>query len=381
MFAITEEWRRPMSCAVRCFGVALLLASLLPAAEWRVGTLEDSIGGKYSSLRMDTFGNVHVCYCSLSQGLVGYGFWDKNLNRWFTTTVGRCSGFTSMVLDSKQHPHISYPDGTGNVNHSYWDGTSWQKQTVELHAVVINYYTSISVDLNDYPSISYYEERGAGENGLRLRVVTWNGKFWEARTVDSDQGSGKFNSMEADSKGNPQIAYGNVEYKNASLRYAQWNGHSWDVEILEGKGVPGTSMWSVALVLGKDGVPHIAYTDVKNRILKYGTRIDGKWELVGVDTLRGVAYPDRNGIALDERGNAYISYYDSGLGVLKVAHRLGRQWVVEVVDQNSAGFASSIQIGQGDIWVSYANETGEQLKVARRPLQDPETPAKPGEAR
>src|ERR1035438_7255105 len=106
-----------------------------------------------------------------------------------------------------------------------------------------------------------------------------------------------------------------------------------------------------------------------------------KWELVGVDTLRGVAYPDRNGIALDERGNAYISYYDSGLGVLKVAHRLGRQWVVEVVDQNSAGFASSIQIGQGDIWVSYANETGEQLKVARRPLQDPETPAKPGEAR
>lgn len=369
-----------MSNLGRCFGAALLLASLLPAAEWQVGTL-DGVGGKYSSLRIDKFGNVHVAYCAVSQGQVGYGFWDKNLKRWFTSTVGRCSGFTSMVLDSKQRPHISYPDGTGNINHSYWDGTSWQKQTVELHATVINYYTSIIVDLNDYPSISYYEEHGAGENGLRLRVVTWNGKFWEARTVDSDLGSGKFNSMASDSKGNPQIAYGNVEYQNASLRYAKWNGNGWDLDILEGRGVPGTSMWSVALVLDNNDLPHIAYTDVKKRILKYGTLRNGKWELDSVDTLGAVAYPDRNGIALDERGSVYISYYDPGLGVLKVAHQQGRQWVVEVVDRYSAGFTSSLQISQGNVWVSYANETGEQLKVARRPLPDPEPPVKQGEAR
>ena len=370
-----------MSCVARCLGAALLLASLVPAAEWQVGTVEGSIGGKYSALRIDKFGNAHVSYCSVSQGMLGYGFWDKNLKRWFTSTVGRCSGFTAMVLDSKQRPHISYPDGSGNVNHSYWDGTAWQKQTVELHAVIINYYTSIAVDSNDYPSISYYEEHGAGDYAGRLRVVTWNGKFWEARTVDSDIGSGKYNSMAIDSKGYPRIAYGNTEYMQASLRYAQWNGHSWDTEILEGKGVPGTSMWSVAMVLDKDDNPHIAYTDVRNKILKYATRRNGKWELVGVDTLEGVAYPDRNGIALDEQGHAYISYYDSRSGRLKVAHQQGSKWVSEVVDQNLAGFTSSIQISQGYVWVSYANETGEQLKFARRPLEDPETHVKQSEAR
>jgi hypothetical protein len=247
---------------------------------------------------------------------------------------------------------------------------------------VINYYTSIVLDSNDYPTISYYEEQGAGANHVgRLRVVAWNGKFWEARTVDSDIGSGKFNSMAADSKGNPQIAYGNAEYMNGSLRYGQWDGHSWNFEVLEGKGVPGNGMWSVAMALDADNIPHIAYTDVKNRVLKYATKKEGKWDFEAVDALAGVAYPDRNGIALDDRGNVYISYYDSGAGLLKIAYQKDRKWVAEVVDQNFAGFTSSLQISQGDIWLTYASETGQQLKVARRPVKQVETLAKPTEAR
>ena len=224
--------------------------------------------------------------------------------------------------------------------HIYWDGSSWKTQPIELHAVVINYFTSIVLDSNDYPSISYYEENGGGSNELRLRVVSWNGERWEARTVDSDLGSGKFNFMVMDSKSHPHIVYGNVEYMKASLRYAQWNGSAWDVEILEGEGAPGTSMWSEAMILDKNDVPHIAYTDVRNRIVKYATRRSGKWVLEAVDSLGGVGYPDRNGIALDERGNVYISYYDRGRGLLKVAHKEDGKWVVEVVDRNFAGYTN-----------------------------------------
>ena len=200
----------------------LLLSSLamgiIHAVGWQIGTVDDGFGGKFSSLRIDKYGNAHVVSFSPSRTQLRYSFWDHNLKQWFTTNVDQSSGFCSMVLDSKQHPHISYPNGTGQVKWAYFDGDSWQMRTATIQARIINYYTSITLDSQDNPSISFYEEAGAGDYQRRLRIVTWNGKFWAVQTVDSDQGSGKFNSMATDSAGFPQIAYGNVDYKNASLR-------------------------------------------------------------------------------------------------------------------------------------------------------------------
>lgn len=341
---------------------------LLQAEAWQVNTVKGSIGGKFSSLRIDKLGNAHVSYCYDQQGLLEYSFWDRKLNQWFTTNVGRCSGFTSLALDSKQRPHISSPGGDGTIMHTYWDGTAWQKQVVDVRGIVVNYYTSIVLDANDYPSISYYEEQGRGDNRLRLRVVRWNGKVWELRTVDSDLGSGKFNSLAIDSEGRLRVAYGNVEYQNVSLRYAEWDGHAWRVEVVD-SAEPKRSMWSVSMVLDGKSVPHIVYTDVQLRVIKYATKVDGKWRLETVDSVAGVAYPDRNGIALDCMGIPYLSYFDSGSGVLKVAHKQGNKWLVEVVDENFAGFTSSLRLSQDGVFVTYANETGQQLKFARKSLE------------
>jgi len=90
--------------------------------------------------------------------------------------------------------------------------------------------------------------------------------------------------------------------------------------------------------------------------------------LTSVDSLAKVGYPDRNGIALDSQGMPYISYYDAGSGVLKVAHPDGGRWLAEIVDENYAGFASSLQIDHGWIWVTYSSAEGDQLRVARRKL-------------
>jgi hypothetical protein len=334
------------------------LAACLPAGEWKVGIVDGSVGGKSSSLRIDKFGNAHVTYTDPEQAppLLQYSFWDCKLNKWFTETIGRAMGFTSITLDSKGHPHIAYP-----LAHVYWDGVSWQTQSIPVKARVINYYTSIALDSQDNPAISFYEEVGMGDNLLRLRVVSWESMRWAVRTVDEDHGSGKFNSMATDSAGRLQIAYGNVEYMNRSLRYARWNGRSWETEVLE----TGASMWSVAMVLDKTDVPHVAYTDAGKGLIKYATKRNGKWEFQAVDSIAKVAYPDRNGIALDDHGNPYISYYDAGYGVLKVAHRKGNQWLVEVVDRDFAGLNSSLQIFQGIIWITYADESSGRLKFAR----------------
>jgi hypothetical protein len=352
-----------------CVAVILGCCSLVAgqSSDWNVSIVPDVPGGKFSSLKMDSYGNAHVVHMDGFDSMMRYSFWDRTLNKWFSTDLERGSGFCSLVLDSKQRPHISYPAGTG-VIHNYFDGVKWEKQFADVHARVINYYTSIVLDANDYPSISFYEEAGAGEAWGRLRVVVWNGTFWDLKTIDPTHGSGKFNSMVMNSQGRPEIAIGNVEYLNLSLRYARWNGEAWNVEVLEHS---VSSKWSVAMVLDKSDTPHIVYTDVGAHLIKYVARRAGKWEIQSVDRISREAYPDRNGIAVDADGNPYVSYYDAGTGVLKVAHQVNGRWVAEIVDDGYAGYTSSMQIANDTIWLTYGDERGERLRFAHRPIKPP----------
>jgi len=354
----------------------LVVAGGLQAATWQIETLDTTAAGRFSSLKIDKEGNGHVAYVADDgQATLKYAFWDHLLRHWFTMVIAPHATCSALVLDSKQHPHISYADygnvrGT-KVRYAYWDGNSWRKQAIPVNAEIIAFYTSIVLDQNDQPTISYYEYEGpAGSTFvIRLRTVSWNGKYWEGRTADPTPGSGKFNYMAIDSAGNPHIAYAVVRDDHAGLRYTSWDGHSWQVEILEGIDRP-FYVYSVSLVLDKADTPHIVYTDVANKRIKYATRPGGKWQFEVVDTLVKEGYPDRHGIGLDEQGTPYISYYDAGLGVLKLAYRKGQQWVSEVVDQGFAGFTSSLQIDHGTIWLTYADENAASLKCARRPLQE-----------
>ena len=350
--------------------VLVLLTGLVamaaePSSSWTIGVVDGSLGGDSSSLQIDKFGNAHVAY--EGQGVLQYSFWDHNLKRWFTMNVDKTVGFCSMALDSKQRPHISYPQ-FGPLRYAHWDGSSWQKETIAVPSQETTFYTSISLDRDDNPSISYYEHVLGSEETLRMRVVAKEANVWKLRTVDATRGSGKFNSVAVDSAGRPHIAYANVLYENSSLRYAFWDGKRWNREILEGEGMPGTYRQAVMLILDKHDNPHIAYSDVLNQIAKYATKANGKWSIEEVDPIGRAAYPDRNGIALDEDGTPYISYYDEQNGILKVAHKVNQKWVTEVVDEGFAGYTSSLQIHDGIIWLTYSGGAGSGLKFARRPI-------------
>jgi hypothetical protein len=355
----------------RLFVLSSFILASTHAAEWHVGIVPDIPGGEFSSLKLDRLGNAHVVHVDGFELTLRYSFWDHALNKWFTTELERGVRFCSLALDSKQHPHISYPAGTGVV-HKYWDGETWRKQIADVHARVINYYTSIGLDLRDNPIISFYEEVSSGDALGRLRIVAWNGSYWDLKTVDPDIGSGKFNSLATNSGGYPEIAYGNVEFKNLSLRYAHWDGKTWNTEILENKDPASpSSKWSVSMVLDTHDVPHIVYTDVGKHLVKYVTKRAAKWEFEVVDSIAKEAYPDRNGIAVDAQGSPYVSYYDAGAGVLKVAHRESGKWVAEIIDREFAGYTSSIQVGNDTILLTYGDEKGQSLRFAHRPINPP----------
>ena len=371
---MTHEMRDQRSGIFDALGIISLLAllgtSVAWAENWTIGRVDGSVGGSFSSLQIDKFGNAHVGYVDEASGFLQYSFWDHNLKKWFTTTLDRSGGFCSLALDSKQRPHISYVRWD-HLIYAHWDGSAWQIQTVELPSKAVRFYTSIALDSKDNPSISYYEALDSiGDREIcHMRVITWMGSFWELTTADSDFATGKFNSIAVDSAGRPHVVYANIWYEASSLRFADWDGSRWHKEILEG--VDGkTYRQAVILTLDKHDNPHIAYLDLNNMLVKYGTRVTGRWQMEAVASISRGAYPDRNGITLDENGSPYISFFDSGSTVLKVAYRKDQKWRTETVD--TGGFTSSIQIHAGTIWVTYSAGPGGGLKFARRNLEQPE---------
>jgi hypothetical protein len=357
-------------------GIFWLPAKAASAGDWNIESV-DAVGTqvKYTSMKIDNQGNVHVAYSIDDQNHypLRYGFWDHSLKRWFTMTVDQNVGTCSLALDSQQHPHISYTDfAGGRLRYAHWDGMKWKTEVVPLNSRNINYYQSIALTANDYPNISFYEYEGPKDTDfrIRLRSVMWDGNSWKLRTVDSDPGSGKFNAMLADRLGHLHVAYANVSAATGGIRYAMWDGTAWKTEILEGeKENNGHGVgWSCNIALDKDLNPHLTYVDEVEGLVKYAVRKAGRWQLQVIGRVRSVAYPDRNSIALDDHDVPYLGYFDSGTGYLRVAHPEGQKWVAETVDTENAGFTSSMQIDNGVVWISYADVANGGLKVAHRQL-------------
>lgn len=364
--------------SVLTIGLLTVLSAHAADAVWQIENVDTSGLAEYTSLKIDASGNVHVVYSPNSNGShpLKYAFRDHVRKRWFVMTVDNAASFCSLALDSKGRPHISYADpGTVSgtkLRYAYWDGESWRKQAVPLQSEVVGYYTSIALDQNDRPSITFYEYRGApsSEHKNRLRNALWNGRAWEIRTIDGEFGSGKFNCIASDPSGHMHVAYANVG-QPAGIRYAYWNGSTWSVNVLEQ--VQQTQNYvghSACLTVDKDSNPHLTYMDATNRHLKYATRKDNRWMTQTVDAMAGQGYPDRNSITLDAMGRPYLGYYDTGRGVLKIAYTDGQRWLSTVVDGNGAGFTSSVQIYDDELWVSYADPSIVGLKVARISLSD-----------
>lgn len=344
--------------------------------EWKVEIVDQSGLTKSHTMKVDANGNLHIAYI-VDDGRnypVKYAFWDRKINKWFVMQLAEMAATCSLALDSKQQPHISYVDyGTGSgcgLKYLRWDGTAWQRQAIPLNSDVIAYFSSITLDPKDRPSISFYEYRGPKDSDIhiRLRHVVLADKHWQVRTVDPQPGSGKFNCIAADPAGSLHLAYANVATGTAGVRYSVYKGDGWRGEFVEtternnGQAVG----FSTCLAIDKDNNPHLTYSNQSQPQMRYAVRRNNQWRIQVVDAMAGVGYPDRNAIALDASNIPYISYHDAGLGQLKLAYPAGKEWVVEIVDDG--GFTSSVAVDKEEIYLAYGDSARSALKVARRPL-------------
>src|ERR1051326_1092868 len=88
------------------------MAEEVPGAEWHTEVADRSATGRFSTLRADKAGNIHISYIA-DDGAesLKYAFRNSITGRWFSMVIAKGASFSSMVLDSKGHPNIAYEIG------------------------------------------------------------------------------------------------------------------------------------------------------------------------------------------------------------------------------------------------------------------------------
>lgn len=319
---------------------------------WEIQTV-DSIGnvGRYTSIVLDDNDDPHISYYDLSKGDLKYAY--KLDNNWNIKTVDSWRNvglYTSIDVDSKNNPHISYCDyDSRTLKYAYYDGSIWKKTVVDNTVIICSHeyfsdYTSITLDDNDIPHISYCDI----EN-FDLKYANLIEGNWVKETVDGDGDVGVYSSIAVDKSGNIHICYADLTYPSFNLKYATKKGGEWNIDIIDKEG--DIRKWT-SLYLDSDNNPHISYYDYTEGALKYIHLDDSAWikESVEVNGSTGLF----NSINLNSEGQLYISYYDWGFKALKLASKSDDNWKIntteidtnnDFIDQEQkycSGYASAI---------------------------------------
>ena len=205
----------------------------------------------------------------------------------------------SLDLDSNDRPHLSFctqftPDFsiTPALRHMYWSGTEWITETIDPGCW---YSTSIRLDSQDHPRISYY----LSESG-DLKYATWTGSEWSNKTIDSAEDVGLWNDLALDSYGFPHIAY--LDSTTNSLKYTKWNGQDWETQIVDQ--IPNARA-PLSLAVDSQGRAHIAYAKFSE--IWYAFWSGQHWSIWKVDS------GEQPSLALNSNDLPQILYWSDNL--------------------------------------------------------------------
>jgi hypothetical protein len=330
---------------------------------WRVETLDRTGAvGPSSSLALDGRGHPHISYAeTYPTRSLWYARHDGTV--WYRETIDNTGDAdedsVSLALDGLGRPHISYAAGDypfRNVRYARHDGSGWHIEVVD-DTDAQDYdqvRTSLALDaVTGRPHISYY--------GPGLKYAWNDGAAWQIEVLDVGQRAGMHSSLALDGMGHPHISY--FDNTNGDLKYAWHDGAGWHVETVDTEGWVG---WSNSLALDGADRPHISYQDASSYDLKHAWHDGTAWRIETVDSEGDVGAS--TSLALDEFGLVHISYHDVDNQDLKYAWKDGTGWHTERVDtEGYVGWQSSLtlDINTGRPHTSYYDYSRSAIKYAR----------------
>jgi hypothetical protein len=247
----------------------LLVAFFLPvpvhaAPTWSIQTIDTTSAGAVA-IAIDSDNNPHIVYghyensSAKSPVDVIYARW--NGSNWNNQTIP-FSGLFNLVLDSDNNPHIVYR-GIDGLIYAWWTGSDWTQQTISKEDAHDGF---LALDSAGNPHIAYTADFGLHnypdgkvEMWNSLKYASWNGSSWDTQTVDLPGNLGTVD-LALDSNDYPHTMYSNeTDYfppeggviPSWAVKFASWNGSAWDIQTA----FSDLSAYS-NMVLDSKGYPH-----------------------------------------------------------------------------------------------------------------------------
>lgn len=267
---------------------------------------------------------------------------------------GTSGAGTDFAFAPDDSPSLSY--GWGTLKFALGDGNgSWQLDTVERKQAN-NDITSLAYNGPD-PGISYRtvpSSRHSKDAGA-LKYAQMSGGAWQTEVVD--YAGARYSSLAYDNQGHPGIAYSDDIDGDGwleTLKFAYWDGSSWDVDIVE----TGTVGFGVFVSLAFDptrekfAIAHCAAGDV--RFVRQDTS--------GWETAQIVDSGTECSMTFDSTGVPWIGYSD-GLRI-EVAHYDGSGWQSELVEAAPSQYRVAIAVDACTVALAY--ESYDMLRFAEK---------------
>lgn len=195
---------------------------------------------------------------------------------------------------------------------------SWKITTVTANAEVGP--RALAFSPAGFPAIACYDPVTDD-----LKYASFNGSSWQVTPVDQAGDVGKSASLAFSPSGNPSIAY--YDATNADLKYATLSGGTWTAVTADGTGNVGSSC---SLAFNSSGQAAIAYHDDTDGDLKYAVFNGVTWQIQQVTTV--TADESRPSLAFSNSGKAGIAFQDGDQSSIKLALLETSGWFVQMVE-------------------------------------------------
>jgi hypothetical protein len=337
------------------------------SAQERNWTFDKVARGSTSSIAVDAGQNVHVTYLT-REGKVYYALRPAGASRWFSRVVIEGTHASSNIwprvaADKAGNPHICVSFGV--LMYVTLASRKWVTQQVDPGSGTISYHCSIAVSPDGTPHVGWYHEfLPGGAQYTHFRHGDVENGAWLVRNVDGGI-SGKWNSMAVDSKGFPHATFTQLA-KGGDLRYAEWDGSSWNVTTVDSsENAKSNRGFDNSLILGPDDSPYVSYLDGKT--VKYAHLEKGRWIIQNVDAVASGFdyYGGSTAIALDSSGKPHIVYGD--FGAIKHAFWDGKKWRIETIVSGALQQYKDVDAAFGandTLYVSYPDPDDGFVKIA-----------------